>query len=285
MTDAERKEQKNKYLSITQLARYRNVSTDTLRFYDKIGLFKPAYIDPTNDRRYYSLEQCEQIGTILELRMMEVPIKQIQEFMQNRTLAGSEEILRFQLDILDKEIEEKNKLRDVLRDKLLFLKETRENKISLNQPIIKEIPERYAVYGKEGEASSKAVALEYMSLEKKISGLSPIFATNKMAMEIPLSVHENLHRERIRPIIFCAEVKKEEENLVKISGGKYVCMYINDDKGNLEEKISLMKQFAYTRHLSLAADGYMIYQVDITLTDNRDETLIELQFPIVEENI
>ena len=285
MTEAERKERKKKYLSITQLARYRNVSTDTLRFYDRIGLFKPAYIDPTNDRRYYSLEQCEQLGTILELRMLEVPIKQIQEFMQNRTIAGSEEILRFQLDILDKEIAEKNKLRDVLRDKLSFLKENRENKVSLDEPILKVFSDRYAVYGKAGEASSKDVALEYMRLEKKISGLSPIFATNKMAMEIPLSVHGNLHCECVRPIIFCAEVKKEEENLAKISGGKYVCMYINDDKGNLEERINLMKQFAYTREIVLAAVGYMIYQVDITLTDKQDETLIELQFPIVESNV
>ena len=31
-----------RYLSITELARIHNVSTDTLRFYDRIGLLKPA---------------------------------------------------------------------------------------------------------------------------------------------------------------------------------------------------------------------------------------------------
>lgn len=34
--------------SIGELARYQNISKQTLIFYDKIGLFRPAYVDPDN---------------------------------------------------------------------------------------------------------------------------------------------------------------------------------------------------------------------------------------------
>ena len=34
------------YLNITQLAGLRNATTETLRHYDRIGLLKPAYVDP-----------------------------------------------------------------------------------------------------------------------------------------------------------------------------------------------------------------------------------------------
>lgn len=280
MTEEERKENIKNYLSITQVAKYRNVSTDTLRYYDKIGLFKPDYVDPVNERRYYSMEQCEKLGTILELRAMEIPIKDIHEFMQNRTVNKSEEILNIQLSLLNKEIEEKQQLRKVLLDKLEFIKVQKESKVPLDTPLFKTIPERYALFGKEGKLSSKDVALEYMRLEKSMEGLSPIFATNKMAIEIPVSIHTNLHHETVRPVIFYTGAKKEQKNICKIPGGKYVCMYINDDKGNLEEKIDSIKQYARNEGVEMEEIGFMIYQIDITLTDDREEILIELQFPV-----
>ena len=37
--------------SIGELASYQNISKQTLIYYDKIGLFKPAYVDPDNKYR------------------------------------------------------------------------------------------------------------------------------------------------------------------------------------------------------------------------------------------
>ena len=34
--------------SIGELAKYQNISKQTLIFYDKIGLFRPAYVDPVS---------------------------------------------------------------------------------------------------------------------------------------------------------------------------------------------------------------------------------------------
>lgn len=33
------------YLSITEMARRRSITTETLRYYDRIGLLKPDYLD------------------------------------------------------------------------------------------------------------------------------------------------------------------------------------------------------------------------------------------------
>lgn len=55
-------------ISITELARIRGVMTETLRFYDRKGILKPSYVDPSNGRRYYSIVDCERLGTICELQ-------------------------------------------------------------------------------------------------------------------------------------------------------------------------------------------------------------------------
>ena len=53
------------YFSIGELSSYQNISKQTLIFYDKIGLFRPAYVDPGNGYRYYSASQLDELDTIL----------------------------------------------------------------------------------------------------------------------------------------------------------------------------------------------------------------------------
>ena len=55
-------------ISITEMAKLRNISTETLRHYDRIDLLKPVHVDPDTGYRYYSITQYEKIGTIRELK-------------------------------------------------------------------------------------------------------------------------------------------------------------------------------------------------------------------------
>ena len=58
--------------TVSEFAKLRNLTAETLRHYDRIGLLKPAYIDPETNYRYYSIFQYEKLGTIKELRQLGV---------------------------------------------------------------------------------------------------------------------------------------------------------------------------------------------------------------------
>ena len=47
---------KNEY-RITEVAKFFNISRQTLIYYDKIGLFKPHKVQDENSYRYYSSQQ------------------------------------------------------------------------------------------------------------------------------------------------------------------------------------------------------------------------------------
>ena len=49
-----------KYFTAGEFAAIHGMSKQTLLFYDKIGLIKPAYVDENNRYRYYSAKQMEQ---------------------------------------------------------------------------------------------------------------------------------------------------------------------------------------------------------------------------------
>ena len=90
--------------SIGELAGYQNISKQTLIFYDKIGLFRPAYVDPNNNYRYYEAKQIDYLDTILIMKEMGFSLSEIQEHMKNYTIDTSLVTLRKQLTVIDQQI-------------------------------------------------------------------------------------------------------------------------------------------------------------------------------------
>lgn len=67
--------------TVNKLANLSGVSVRTLRFYDEIGLLKPAFI-AENNYRYYGQEQLLQLQQILFFRELGFELKQIQQIVQ-----------------------------------------------------------------------------------------------------------------------------------------------------------------------------------------------------------
>lgn len=56
----------------------------TLRYYDEIGLLKPAYIDEATGYRYYETAQLFKLHQIQALRQSDVSIEDIRQIMSGR---------------------------------------------------------------------------------------------------------------------------------------------------------------------------------------------------------
>ena len=95
---------KNKRLTIGQFAALHGIHKKTLMWYDEIGLFQPAAVDPANGYRYYNYYQSSVLETILLLRELNVSTDEIRVFMQNRSAASMERLLREKIEDLDREI-------------------------------------------------------------------------------------------------------------------------------------------------------------------------------------
>ena len=89
---------KNKRLTIGQFAALHGIHKKTLMWYDEIGLFQPAAIDPDNGYRCYDYHQSPILETILLLRELDVPIDEIRAFMENRSAASMERLLREKME-------------------------------------------------------------------------------------------------------------------------------------------------------------------------------------------
>lgn len=102
------------YYRIGETASLMGITTQTLRFYDKIGLVKPIKIDPRTGYRYYAYEQFHFIDRIKYLQSLGMPLDDIKEVMLSKKV---ERLLPF-LDQQKKVLEEEEK-RSVIRSRWL----------------------------------------------------------------------------------------------------------------------------------------------------------------------
>lgn len=68
-------------IKIGDFSKLAQVSVKALRYYDKLGLLKPTWIDRYNGYRYYALTQLPHINRILALKELGLSLEQIQQLL------------------------------------------------------------------------------------------------------------------------------------------------------------------------------------------------------------
>lgn len=87
---------------IGEFSKFSGVSAKTLRFYDEIGLFRPASVDFRTGYRHYRPQQLEDLASILSLKNLGVSLADIRSLLSK---AGSKEDRRKLLSELKRTIE------------------------------------------------------------------------------------------------------------------------------------------------------------------------------------
>ncbi len=75
-------------LKIGEFAWLGQVTVETLRHYDRLGLLKPAHLDPLTDYRYYTLDQLPRLNRILALKDLGLVLEDILRLLDDNIEAG-----------------------------------------------------------------------------------------------------------------------------------------------------------------------------------------------------
>ncbi|MEG0712286.1 MAG: helix-turn-helix domain-containing protein, partial [Niameybacter sp.] len=93
--------------SIGEVSKLHNVSVQTLRHYDKVGLLKPAYINESSKYRYYSVKHFIMLDFIKQCKAMGLTLDEIKELMDHHTSVDAIlEVITKQKEMVTKKIEE-----------------------------------------------------------------------------------------------------------------------------------------------------------------------------------
>jgi DNA-binding transcriptional MerR regulator len=91
------------HYQIGEFAELGGVSAKTLRFYDEIGVLRPASVDPRTGYRRYVPKQLEDLASIIALKNLGVSLAQVRELITKR---GSTSDRRFILNEIKQNVEQ-----------------------------------------------------------------------------------------------------------------------------------------------------------------------------------
>ncbi|MCR4903387.1 MAG: MerR family transcriptional regulator [Butyrivibrio sp.] len=269
-------------LSISEMARLRRVTTETLRHYDRIDLFKPCYINPETGYRYYSFMQYEVLGTIKELAQMGMSLEDIKAFLNHRNLDESIIILEKQHEILLKEIQEKKALEKIMHEKIEFLHGIKQNN-RLNELFICHFPERYILSEGKPGMTTKQMCKEITCLEGRLKEIAPVFASNRIGAFCYDSINtfdSNMETFDYSPFIECDSKYKKDPLFRVIPESDYVCIRYHGRFGTYSDSFKLVAKYMKDNNLKQNGCFYTNYELDITLTKDFDDTILLLQVPV-----
>lgn len=267
-------------LSISELAKLKNISSETLRHYDRIGLLKPDFV-AANGYRYYSVRQYERLGTILELKKIGMSLKEIQEYLNDRNFQKSVHILEDYQKKYERQILEMQALNEALLKKIDFLRSLHDLP-EMETVFEMEFPIRYMVTFGEVCGDREKHALAFTRLENYVKDEIPIIASDRVGIfsdEKLLIPNEQLIP--AVPMLLVSPENAEKEYLKEIPEGLYVCMYYKN--GILEKydpSFETIKKYMKEKGYEIAGNIYQIYKIDVTLTNDPEETVLEIQIPV-----
>jgi len=105
---------RDKYL-VSEIAKFFEVTKDTIRYYDKVGIIKPDK-SKENHYRYYSREDLISFSYVFILKKLGLPLKDIETLLNHNSLDVSVSILNNRKEEIEKTIRELNMIKDMIDD-------------------------------------------------------------------------------------------------------------------------------------------------------------------------
>lgn len=146
-------------LRIGEVARLFNLSVGTLRHYEQLGLLEPAHIDHASGYRYYGARQLSTLNTISNLRVLDLPLAQIREFVATRDVNLMQRQLAQQQELIERKRRELERVSRKIDDRLVLLRDALNAELDTIREI--EAPELRCAVLRERVNPTDAYALEW----------------------------------------------------------------------------------------------------------------------------
>lgn len=214
-------------IKISEMAALHGISRQTLILYDKNGLLHPAYVNESG-YRYYSISQIPYLRLICLLKRMGVPLAEIREFMQTRSVGDVGRLLQGRRAHVESQIAQlTEQLREIQQLEGLFAHADTAEK-NVNLPRIEWLPKRRAIFSPypSGPMNMKKLHLALMGAWGELlnAGLLPSCGFGSMIPVAGLDGKNSL--EGAGSIVIVPDGREiPGSRMVTLPEGEYVTMY------------------------------------------------------------
>lgn len=263
-------------LKIGEFSKLTKTTVKTLRFYDEVGLLNPVFVDD-NGYRYYEISQLNDIIKIIELRNLDISIKDIKEILSSN---NKSQILENHLCNLEKAFHRKKQQISLIRQ---YIKKAKKGDFMENYQANEiEVPENI-VYFKHGIIDSMANLFDFViSAGEEAKKLNP---TLKCKNYCYVSYTEKEYKEKDIELEYVEAVNdygKESENIHfrKDPSIKAISVKHKGDYANLPKAYAFALNWIKEKNYVISGTIREVYIDGCWNKQSSSEYLTEIQIPI-----
>lgn len=276
------------YLNITQLAQLRNVTTETLRHYDRIGLLKPDYVDEFTGYRYYSISQVELFDTIIDLKNLGLSLKDIAAYMSSRNLENTKILLARKEEDLAREIAEKQRQLRQIQQKTQYLRQIHDMDFDSEENWkLEEREARKLVVSKAKDESIMDFFYEFTKLRANMEAEYTVFGTNiSGSIILKDSFFDRTTARLLRYPAIPMELCKPQllyGQEIELPRGTYLCCYGRGVFQVGNPILQRIENYLELHDLRITGDFYERDILDLSLTNNEQEQAYCIEIPVAKE--
>lgn len=271
------------YYTISEIADYFNISSQTLRYYDRIGLLKPEKVSEGSGYRLYEMRQIGILYLIRELKQLGLSLNQIKSYCQTKDISKLKHSLEETLADLNQQIDTLQRVQHHTEDYLrrIQLLESARSKDAIE---LRPMQERYAYILEINYTIDRLQ--DYIAMMQESYAHSPLRSAEPGRVVLGIRKQE-LEQKNVRVyhtighMLDCpvadAKVRIYPAGLFAIAchlGG------YNTIASTYKKLLAYIDAHGYR----IIGDSLEISVVDTAYTDNPDEFVTEVQIPVAKSS-
>lgn len=272
--------------SIGEVAKLANVSIQTLRYYDQISLFKPAYVDPNTNYRFYKDSQLYHLDLIKSLKYIGTSLDDIKK-VQHLQKVDLFDFLNDQEEIIVQQLERLKEVQQSVR----YVKK-RIGK-QMNYPVFDEV-----VIQEEEEMRILKTAVKNIS---PLEILNASYSELKKIVEFEEGVINNSYGgiisnqayEKVEEITYThiftpiltdkrISMKSSEIEVTKIPAGRYACIYCIFSPEVYFTNLQKLSDYVRDCGLEVSGDIYELFMQSHYSHGDESEYVVEMKIRLAD---
>ncbi len=269
-----------KYFSIGEMSKLHNISIETLRHYDRMGILKPEYINKKTGYRYYSTKSFLAIDLIKKCKAIGLSLEEIKDIKSDYTSLDSIlNIIKNQKSIIDKKIIELNNIKNSIDNLENSIEEALN--IGVNKLFIKYNKERKLKKYKYTKRFTKEFEIQ---LRKSIIEIENVYNCSDVKIAFETSYDKLIKDDELIYTNGMLELNSSivfnEDEVVTLKEGNYLTFYFDDNFYDNKKYYENIIKYIEENNIEVIGNFYEIYEMTRVSRDGEVKSLAKIEILI-----
>lgn len=258
-----------------EFAKRFGIKKDTLYYYDRIGLFRPADVDD-NGFRYYTFEQLDVFWMIQSLRELNFPIQSLKQYVNSPSPEKLIDLSKEQLTLVREEIKKLERIQWLLSNIVSYSEEALS--APLDELTLKKLPEEAILYSNPLPLRNELTNDEWFNFtdqflkEAELKG--PAYAGSVLSQkDLESGIYGRVDR------LF---VRRNDAKSKRKPAGLYAITYHKGPFGSTKELYDPLLQKIKEQGLTICGDAYEEYLLDKLAVSLTDDFMIKISIAVTD---